>query len=235
MKRICLFVVAALLVEGAFASTADAQYINRVYEKPYAIYAGNDSLYKASNKDSTQLLSEWASATGAGIAYTNWLDISNLAVPDFIESYMDTVGVKVTSAWRNYGAATGTDNVADSLIVPMVAPIGMRLTAWCTSKAATTDTVMISVHVSNDKIGFKPVMHDWIEPGAGTTAELLADASTVDSNMNIPAGLLLGWKYMRLAVSGDNNHKADLGIKIYHWFRLYQPIGDFGKTAGDNN
>jgi len=269
MRKIVVLLAVALFVGAILADSAWAQYgiYGQTYSKPVRIYCGNDSLYKVGNRDSTQLVSAWNAASGATVVNTNWLDISELAVPHFKESYADSGNNAITIAKtelrfghipeivvthenniREYGsfADSSWGAVVDSLStyarqtyadtttltetrtpVNACQPIGMRITAWVTSGHANVDTVSLRCQVSMDKIGYVTVAQDFIEPSHGTTAMILGDSDATARVFNIPAGKLYGWKWMRIQASGDNNHEQALGIKLYHWFALYQPIPDW--------
>jgi hypothetical protein len=98
----------------------------------------------------------------------------------------------------------------------------MRIGAWVSSGAVATDSIEITVHVSMDKIGYALAWHDFIEPGAGTTPELLADATTTKRIMSVPGGKLYGWNYMRLSVVGDKNHNlAGMACRLWHYYRMW--------------
>ena len=227
-----ILIAAALLICGASAEMADTQNTSIVYGKEIRTFAGNDSFYvghgAATGTDSTIFeISASGAAKGLDWDVTNWLDISNLWVPPFVESYMDSITQVVTSG--GFLIAAQENETTDSLITYPEGPTAMRVTAWTTAGGANTDTIQVNVQVSMDKIGYITVLHDWIEPATGTTANNLMDDTCVDGVLNIPAGKLYGWKYMRLKVSGDNNHNAaGMSVKLHHWYRMYA-LPDYGK------
>lgn len=235
MRRIIVVFVAALLL-GAVASEAQlpTQGTQWNYTRDVMVFAGNDSFYvgrgTATGTDSTTFELRFASSAHT-VEKTNWLDISQLWVPPFLESYCDTAWTTKTKGLTRYGTAvTQMFEAYDSLAVPYASnttwhswPIAMRIGASVSSGATTTDSISISVQASMDKVGYKVVWQDFIEPSyiSATSAKLLADATTTKRIMSIPAGKLYGWKYMRLAVKGDGDHKSGLACKLYHYYRMY--------------
>ena len=240
MKRIIgLFALAALLSVGTAWAQSSA---NLNYMKEIRTYAGNDSIYGGLGGLSTDstVFTTFYPTNAAGVALyggaadnhatvtLNSLDISNLWVPDFVESYMDSLMVLHTNGYYNFDAAASADVTHDSLSTYASAPTGFRVTAWVGSGAATTDTVFIWADVSMDEIGWYNIDKDYIEPSSGTAAVLLDDATTQDRSFNIAAGKLYGWKYLRFRVKGDGNHEAALAVRLYHYYRTYA-LPDWGE------
>ena len=100
MRRFISILAVALLVGATLTATAYAQY-GKEYQKPVRVYSGADSVYNAAEPDSsTGTGALYAKPTiyiaARGTAYSNWIDISELAVPDFIESYRDSQNVATT-------------------------------------------------------------------------------------------------------------------------------------------
>ena len=102
MRRITAILGIALLIGAIFTGTAWAQY-GKEYSKPVRVYSGADSVYNAAEPDSSTGsgvldASPTIYIAARGTAYSNWVEISELAVPAFIESYRDTqrVGNTVT-------------------------------------------------------------------------------------------------------------------------------------------
>lgn len=227
MKRLIAVFVAALLL-GAVTSqaqlpTAGTQWN---YNRDVIVFAGNDSIYGGTGGfscDSTQLFSDWTDGEyGPEMITTNVLDISQLWLPPFVESYMDSLTIVHTNGMVKYGTGAMTQVAThDSLSIYAGVPVGFRVTAWATTGHANYDTVTVWADVSLDGIGWYNIDKDYIEPSAGTTAQLLDDATTQDRSFAIPAGKLNGWKYLRFRVKGDHDVESDSGIKLYHFYRMY--------------